>query len=166
MIDPRWEKCFTKRGSHSLHSSRSSQTHRAEPACTAEHTHTLPPPPPLTHTHTRTRTRAPRPQAQSARVTGQVTGVPVAQDGKTPRAERTAERGCTVGTQGLSVGRTAGIPPARGARLGNRCGQAGGRGRAGRGRGRQVGGTSRLQGWEELLALSPHQDLAGTKPDG
>ena len=68
------------------------------------HTHTLPSPTP---TFTHARTRAAWPQAQSARVTGQVMGVPVPRDGRSPRAERTAE-------QGLSVGRTAGTRPAWG----------------------------------------------------
>ena len=98
------------------------------------HTHTLPSPPP---TFTHACTRAAWPQAQWARVTGQVMGVPVPQDGRSPRAERTAE-------QGLSVGRRAGTPPAWGGeterRLGNSCGQAGGAG-PGRpqGRGREEG---------------------------
>ena len=89
------------------------------------HTHTLPAPTP---TFTHAGTRAAWPQAQSARVTGQVMGVPVPQDGRSPRAERTAE-------QGLSVGRRAGTPPAWGGeterRLGNSCGQAGGAGPGG-----------------------------------
>lgn len=89
------------------------------------HTHTLPSPTP---TFTHACTRAAWPQAQSARVTGQVMGVPVPQDGRSPRAERTAE-------QGLSVGRRAGTPPAWGGeterRLGNSCGQAGGAGPGG-----------------------------------